>query len=337
MVKFQLTTILITTFVSISTWAASSPSPINRFVERLDNCQAINFSSFGFFSAVAPIDGRLDSSAMQIAIQHDGSITRGQMGYGGGYQNLNYLSRYISFDEPIGYKDALSELTRVVESATDNNLPTGDMQDFYRLVEQKIAKNSRQSGQPSCVNVRVAYGGAGKIIAQPLTSQTMDQIRTLFLNRDKGLHFNLPKEIEMLNSNRLNRDEIIELRGLREASRIVGQSTIIRFDKGGYLGNLAIGSKVRMRCQDVAFTYQQFFKALEAGGLIRNFEVLTQQVSRDMKGWIDGHLAVGLRNNRTNEVFVFDAYHLDGGSAGQIVTIEDWLNYNDFENVVDEK
>lgn len=142
------------------------------------------------------------------------------------------------------------------------------------------------------------------------------------------------KELTLFRSNRLNLDEIAELRALRSATKIFENATILKnTNAGGAINNARAEFNLgrQLKCVDEYCTYRNFVKTLNERGLLNHFDA-AGSAHRKFPVITGGHMALILKSKRNAEQFVLDSWIESGGNAAHITAEEDWRWGRDFED-----
>jgi len=167
-----------------------------------------------------------------------------------------------------------------------------------------------------------------------LTPLGMNSLGEYFFTNSKITKYELSSiELDLIELGHLTVLEVYELRALRAVSSLFEELSFLRDDVGGWGGNFyghlmpAHLTGKQTICHEEAFTHYSFLKVIEGNSLLKHFKVFGTVV-RSL------HEAVLLQNKRTNLFYVYDSWFLAGGEPANIVSLDDWNNRNDSNNVV---
>lgn len=207
--------------------------------------------------------------------------------------------------------DVLAEADRRIETAKAN----GEIGECYKISQVTGTFNSEWIQT-------VALSAKAQEAIDQLFSQTLSE-------RDLS-----PRELEILRSGALTLAEMAELRAVRAATRIFEQNTVLAHDQGGFGGNMDFNGRVRSVCRTEAQTYYFFLKRLQDRGLLTHFRPSETWAYRKRRFALDGHAASLLESQRTQDLFVVDSWHEQGGTAAHITFFTDWIKALDRADVV---
>ncbi len=310
-----------------------------RFVGQLSLCEAYEFSSKGLLAkfndkkgaylkeqVLASISdwkwarlvkvselpaGMLEKNTRKtLVIPHHPAIVKG----------LTELSILMTRENK--YAVSMTEVREAADARLVNEL-TGERARCYRIFTYTPwSFKARTVGVTESQQVQITE----------LFDRAHDAVRAAHFLNDAPLSTG---ELQLLNAQRLTPAELMELRALRRATGLLEKMTPLRGDVGGWMGNMLNEiiplKKNQMNCVAETETFIDFARSLIDQNLLRHFSVERLPAYRSLI--VAYHIAVQLRNKRTNQIFVLDSWHEHAGQPAHITTLEDWLQRNDDHDV----
>jgi hypothetical protein len=312
-----------------------SESDIGTFLRSLDYCTLHDFSSYGFFGmALDPKERPLLSRSDLIEITHFQNFDHDKLIYPSVPQTQFELKLVSGLDEKYsqyiheGYIGVNKNFKDSV-LALANQLGETSIVDSQQVIKQanEIISYSKNS-KGICIAISVKDGNVRNIINwQQITPGDHRKLLGFFSYPNPKSSELSATELLLYKGNRLNLNEINELRAIRSASQYYEQLTALRNDWGGWTGNV-VGSFCRnnSNCGEEASTVEYFFQFLREEKVLRNFIALTSIVEKSTLKLFNKHVSNLLVSKRTGEFFVLDSWVVDGGQPASILTLPLWLS-----------
>ena len=239
-----------------------------------------------------------------------------------------YSKRKVRIDEK--FKSRLEKLSKLMSKKGINKISQAD------IVSHAFASYQAQQNNGEIGECYYAFEKIKKkrdvLRFVELDLEVQAEMESYFMR--KGQHYSHEDSLR-INDKTFSFEEIRELRAIRAATRLFEQSSFLKNDKGGWTGNHLSLANTTLWCGEEARTMSSFLLQLEEKGLLKEFTALPLILLRWVALGLNNHAASPIMNKRTGDIFIVDSWQDNGGSSARILTLQDWLNRDDYKNVVD--
>ena len=321
---------------------------IRAFLSKIEPCMVYEFSRYGYALASDRPQIRSENSPL-------GSVSRENISeLAQAWSHIRYFKHPGGSSDPYGTKNRMSpffpfhseieaafqKLEAYMRFSRFDSISTSTLinmatEEFDRLVrDEKVGE---------CYRVHSFHYGikAKTVNIMPEMQKKFSDIFKRAATAHNNQHFTpdtlLSKnEYYLLTMGSLNPDELMELRALRRATAEFGLMTPLRDNIGGWMGNMTVEmfpmKSDQANCIGNALTFSEFILKMIDRGFVQYFALEDgYSFRKSSSSW---HAAIVIRNLRTNERLVLDAW-LDGANEpARILRFADWIEHEDSKELV---